>query len=150
MRQAVPHRGSLWSSYTAGVPTDGAGAQHHYYCSVKDPQTVLRERMREVAQARVRYGYRRVHVLLKREDWRVRRNRVYRLYADELLQLRSKRPKRRKMVVLRCERCVPIRPDEVWIRGRSTGQWYPPQLRTRHLGSGRRSRPWHLPRQAVA
>lgn len=38
----------------------------HYYRSVKDPQTALRQRMREIAQTRVRYGYRQVHVLLKR------------------------------------------------------------------------------------
>lgn len=86
----------------------------HYYRSVKDPQTALRQRMREIAQTRVRCGYRRVHVLLKREGWRVSRNRVYRLYAEEQLQLRLKLPKRRKMVVSRCERCVPVRPNEVW------------------------------------
>ncbi|MET3823590.1 putative transposase [Burkholderia sp. PvR073] len=70
--------------------------------------------MREIAQTRVRYGYRRVHALLKREGWRVNRNRVYRLYAEEQLQLRSKLPKRSKMVVSRRERCVPVRPNEVW------------------------------------
>lgn len=85
-----------------------------YYRSVKDPQTVLRQRMREIAQVRVRYGYRRLHVMLKREGWRISRNRVYRLYAEEQLQLRSKLPRRRKMVVSRRERCVPKRPDEVW------------------------------------
>lgn len=63
---------------------------------------------------RVRYGYRRVHVLLKREGWQVNRNRVYRLYAQEQLQLRSKLPKRRKMVVFRRERYTTIRPNEVW------------------------------------
>jgi hypothetical protein len=55
-----------------------------------------------------------VHVLLKREGWRVSRNRVYRLYAEEQLQLRSKLPKCRKMVVSRRERCVPVRPNDVW------------------------------------
>ncbi len=70
--------------------------------------------MREIAQTRVRYGYRGVHVLLKREGWRVSRNRVYRLYAEELLQLRSKLPKRRKMAVSRRQRCVPVRPNGVW------------------------------------
>jgi len=86
----------------------------HYYRSVKDPQTALRQRMREIARTRVRYGYRRVHVLLKREGWRVSRNRVYRIYAEEQLQLRSKLPRRRKMVVSRRERCVPTRSNEVW------------------------------------
>ncbi|BBP98361.1 putative transposase [Burkholderia sp. SFA1] len=103
-----------------GLPTQRAcrlakqARSTHYYRSVKDPQAALRQRMREIAQTRVRYGYRRVHVLLKREGWRVSRNRVYQLYAEEQLQLRSKQPKRRKMVVSRRERCVPIRPNEVW------------------------------------
>jgi len=38
-----------------------------YYQSVKDPKQALRGRMREIAHTRVRYGYRRIHVLLKRE-----------------------------------------------------------------------------------
>ncbi len=103
-----------------GLPTQRAcrlvkqARSTHYYRSVKNPQTALRQRMREIAQTRVRYGYRRVHVLLKREGWRVSRNRVYRLYAEEQLQLRSKLPRRRKMVVSRRERCVPTRPNEVW------------------------------------
>ena len=86
----------------------------HYYRSVKDPQTALRQRMREIAHTRLRYGYRRIHVLLRREGWQVSRNRVYRLYADEQLQLRSKLPRRRKMVVSRRQRCVPTRPNEAW------------------------------------
>jgi putative transposase len=47
-----------------------------YYRSVKDPRHDLRARMRELAQVRIRYGYRRIHVLLKRDGWRVtdRRN----------------------------------------------------------------------------
>jgi putative transposase len=114
-RQAVTY---IMDHY--GLPTQracrlmGQARSTHYYRSVKDPQTALRQRMREIAQARVRYGYRRVHMLLKPEDWRVSRNRVYRLYADEQLQLRSELPRRRKMVVSRRERCVPVRPDEVW------------------------------------
>ena len=75
-----------------------------YYCSIKDPRQDLRNRMRELAHARVRYGYRRVHVLLKREGWSLGKNQAYRLYCEEQLQLRSKLPKRRKMVVARRER----------------------------------------------
>ena len=43
----------------------------HYYRSRKDPRTALRHRMRELAQVRIRYGYRRLHVLLRREGWPV-------------------------------------------------------------------------------
>jgi putative transposase len=72
-----------------------------YYQSVKDPKQALRGRMREIAQTRVRYGYRRIHVLLKREGWQLGKNQAYRLYSEEQLQLRSKLPRRRKMVVTR-------------------------------------------------
>ena len=71
-----------------------------YYRSVKDPRHDLRSRMREIARTRVRYGYRRIHVLLKRDGWQLGRNQMYRLYREEQLQLRSKLPKRRKMVGL--------------------------------------------------
>lgn len=82
-----------------GLPTQRAcrlvkqARSTRYYRSVKEPQTALRQRMREIAQTRVRYGYRRVHVLLKRDSWRASRNRVYRLDAEEELQSRSKLPK---------------------------------------------------------
>lgn len=85
-----------------------------YYRSVKDPQLALRGRMHEIARTRVRFGYRRIHVLLRREGWRLGRNQAYRLYTQEALQLRSKLPKRRKMAVTRRERFEPRRPNEAW------------------------------------
>jgi putative transposase len=85
-----------------------------YYRSVKDPQPELRLRMREIAQSRVRYGYRRIHVLLRREGFRLGKNQAYRLYCEEGLQLRSKLPKRRKMAVTRRERYVPRRTNQAW------------------------------------
>lgn len=86
----------------------------HYYRSRKDPRTTLRSRMRELAQVRIRYGYRRLQVLLRREGWPIGKNLVYRLYTEESLQLRCKRPRRRKMVVTRRERYVPERPNQAW------------------------------------
>ena len=84
------------------------------YRSVKDPQLALRLRMRELAQSRVRYGYRRIHVLLRREGFRLGKNQAYRLYCEESLQLRSKLPRRRKMVVRRRDRYVPRRTNQAW------------------------------------
>ena len=54
-------------------------------------------RIREIAQTRVRYGYRMIRVLLNREGWKVGKDLVYRLYKEEGLGLR-KRPagKRRR------------------------------------------------------
>jgi putative transposase len=85
-----------------------------YYQSVKDPKRALRGRMREIAQTRVRYGYRRIHVLLKREGWQLGKNQMYRLYSEEQLQLRSKLSKRRKMVVTRQAKIKPTKPNEAW------------------------------------
>jgi putative transposase len=48
--------------------------------------------MRELAQARVRFGYRRLRVLLLREGWEVGKERFYRVYTEEGLALRRKRP----------------------------------------------------------
>ena len=70
--------------------------------------------MRDIAATRVRYGYRQIHVLLRREGWTLSRNAVWRLYREEGLALRSKRPRRRKMVVQREARCMPTGPNEVW------------------------------------
>jgi putative transposase len=85
-----------------------------YYKSCKDPRTALRARMRELAQVRMRYGYRRLHVLLRREGWNFGRELAYRLYTEESLNVRTTRPRRRKMVVARRERYIPLRSNQAW------------------------------------
>jgi putative transposase len=85
-----------------------------WYRSRKDPRLALRARMREIAHIRVRYGYRRIQVLLRREGWRAGKTLIYRVYREERLQLRSKLPKRRKMVVTRRDVYVPKRPNQAW------------------------------------
>jgi transposase InsO family protein len=50
----------------------------------------VRRRLRELASVRVRFGYRRLTVLLKREGWRVNAKRIYRLYGLEGLEVRTK------------------------------------------------------------
>ena len=54
----------------------------------------LRARIREIAMSRPRYGYRRVHVLLRREGWEVNSKRVLRLYREEGLSIRTKRKRK--------------------------------------------------------
>jgi len=78
------------------------------------PQAVLNKRIKEIAETRVRYGYRRIHVLLRREGWRVNAKRVWRLYREMGLQLRAKTPKRRVKAKLREGRSGAIGPNDVW------------------------------------
>ncbi|MBN8999002.1 MAG: transposase [Rhizobiales bacterium] len=52
------------------------------YTSRRGDQAALRKRIKEICETRVRYGYRRVHVLLKREGWEVNPKRIYRLYKE--------------------------------------------------------------------
>ena len=65
------------------------------YRSQAEDQTPLRVRLRDLAAARVRYGYRRLHILLRREGWKVNHKRVDRLYREEGLGIRVKRKKKR-------------------------------------------------------
>jgi len=60
----------------------------YHYRSRRAGQAQLTERIKEIAATRVRYGYRRIHVLLRRDGWRVNAKRVYRLYREMGLQLR--------------------------------------------------------------
>jgi putative transposase len=82
--------------------------------SKRDPRLAIRQRMHEIVRTRVRYGYRRVLTMLRRDGWAIGKKLVYRLYCEEGLVLRSKRPKRRKMAVHREARCQPKRPNEAW------------------------------------
>jgi putative transposase len=84
------------------------------YESRADPQTALRMRLRELAMARVGYGYRRLHVLLWREGWRVNHKRVYRLYRDEGLGMRKRTPRRRKACIKRELRPQAAEKNECW------------------------------------
>ncbi len=64
----------------------------HRYESIRQERADLRMRLRDLAATRVRYGYRRLHTLLRREGWTVGHKLVYRLYVEEHLQMRTKTP----------------------------------------------------------
>src|SRR4029079_4772207 len=83
------------------------------YRSRKDPQEPLRRRLRELAATHVRYGYRRLTMLLRREGWKVNAKRVYRLYDEENLKVRSverKKISRRQRIPQSCA----VRPNDCW------------------------------------
>ena len=86
----------------------------YHYRSRRTGQAVLMKRIKEIAETRVRYGYRRIHVLLRREGWEVNAKRVCRLYREMGLQLRNKSPKRRVKAKLREDRAAATAPNQVW------------------------------------
>lgn len=86
----------------------------YYYQSCRDPLPALRGRLRELAHTRVRFGYRRLLILLKREGWEVGKKRLYRIYCEEGLGLKRKRPWRHVSAVHRAERRPADRANDVW------------------------------------
>ena len=77
-------------------------------------------RLRELAGSRVRYGYRRLTVLLKREGWEVNAKRIYRLYTEEGLIVRTQKRKERAQRQ-RIAQGQAVRPNQsgAWISLRS-------------------------------
>lgn len=73
----------------------------------------LRERMIAIARERRRFGYRRLHVLLKREGHVVNHKKLFRLYREEKLTVR-KRGGRKRAIGTRAPMLVPIMPNERW------------------------------------
>ena len=67
------------------------------YQATRAPDTELRERLRALAQERRRFGYRRLHVLLRREGNAVNRKRIQRLYREEKLTVHRRGGRKRAM-----------------------------------------------------
>jgi len=87
----------------------------YYYKSTTSALNVApAARIKEIATVRVRYGYPRIHVLLRREGFDVNRKRVYRLYAHQGLNLRAKIPYRKRAAVPRAERIIAPKPNNIW------------------------------------
>ena len=84
------------------------------YRSRRPGQAALEARIREICETRVRYGYRRVHVQLRREGWEINHKKVHRIYTELGMQLRNKSPKRRVKAKLREDRAEAGGSNEVW------------------------------------
>jgi putative transposase len=83
------------------------------YRSCRPPDTALRARMRELANERRRFGYRRLFILLRREGEPSGLNRIRRLYREEGLSVRRRRG-RRKAVGTRVPILVEAKPNARW------------------------------------
>lgn len=85
-----------------------------YYRSHRRDDSVLRMRMKEIASTRVRYGFWRIFILLHREGFTDNHKRVYRIYREEGLNLRTKRPRRNRAGAHRLDRVDNSSINKVW------------------------------------
>lgn len=77
-------------------------------------QSGLEQKIKEICETRVRFGYRRVHVFLRREGWMINQKKTRRIYSELGIQLRNKTPKRRVKAKLREDRQDAVASNETW------------------------------------
>jgi putative transposase len=110
--------GDLMGRYGVGVTKACAvvmiSRSLYRYESCRRDSGALVMRIHEIAHTRVHYGYRRVHVMLRREGYRDNHKRVYRLYREQGLSLRHKRPKRNKSAQRRQPKAVAQAVNDIW------------------------------------
>ena len=113
-REAVAHLKALFGlSERRACRIAGADRKMVRYQSQRAPDTALRGRLRDLANERRRFGYRRLFVLLRREGEPSGINRIYRLYSEEGLTVR-KRKARRKALGTRAPILVEARANARW------------------------------------
>src|SRR4051794_33379062 len=83
------------------------------YQTIRVDDGVLRQRMRAIAHERRRFGYRRLHVLLKREGYVINHKKLFRLYREERLTVR-RRGGRKRAIGTRAPMTVPVLPNDRW------------------------------------
>jgi transposase InsO family protein len=83
------------------------------YRSTRDDDAALREKLRDLANQRRRFGYRRLHILLRREGVMINRKKTQRLYREEGLAVRRRRS-RRRAVGTRAPAPVLALPNQRW------------------------------------
>jgi putative transposase len=128
-----PHFASLWQMVGPAAKREGVahlqatrGLSERRACSIvnadrkmiryrscRPPDTELRTHLRELANERKRFGYRRLFILLRQQGEPSGINRIYRLYREEGLTVRKRRA-RRRAVGARAPILVEARPNARW------------------------------------
>ncbi|ARW12134.1 Insertion element IS407 uncharacterized 31.7 kDa protein (plasmid) [Acetobacter ascendens] len=113
-RQAVDHiRGVLALSERRACALVGLGRRVARYISTRADDVVLRQRLRELAGQRRRFGYRRLSYLLAREGLTPNHKKLFRLYQEEGLKVRH-RGGRKRALGTRSPMTVPQEPGQRW------------------------------------
>jgi putative transposase len=84
-----------------------------YEAVTREANEELRDKLRELALVRRRFGYRRLHALLQRAGYELSHKRVYRLYVEEQLWVR-KRSRKRRLALPRSVMLARTQVNEVW------------------------------------
>lgn len=86
-----------------------------YYvpCKTRD-DSLIKLRMREIAEMRVRYGFWRIYTVMRREGFTDNHKRMHRIYCEEGLNLRSKRPRRSRASAHRMDRIELLGMNQSW------------------------------------
>jgi len=92
----------------------GLSRSYFYYQPHPRDDRAERARIREIAEVRVRYGMWRVHTLMRREGWGINHKKTHRIYCEEGLNLRRKRPRRNVSGAHRMERVEASGINECW------------------------------------
>lgn len=85
----------------------------HYESKAHTENEHLQARLVELAGERRRFGYRRLHALIRREGIQANHKRIYRLYSDAGLAVR-RRKKRHGVAIERQALELPVSPNQVW------------------------------------
>lgn len=113
-RDAVAHlRETFEVSQRRACDTIGCDRSSIRYHSVRPDDDVARARLRELAAIRRRFGYRRLHILLRREGLGMNHKKLRRLYAEERLQVR-RRGGRKRALGTRAPITLPQGPNQRW------------------------------------
>jgi putative transposase len=114
MRESVAHLQAVFAmSERRACRIVRADRKAVRYRSRRAPDIALRARLRNLAETRRRFGYRRLFVLLRREGERAGKSRIYRLYREEGLTVRKRRA-RRRVVGTRAPILVEARVNARW------------------------------------
>jgi putative transposase len=113
-RDAVAHlRASFGMSERRACQVLGCCRMTMRYQVTRVDDGVLRERMKAIAHERRRFGYRRLHVLLRREGHLVNHKRLFRMYREEKLTVRRRGGRKRAMGT-RAPMLIPVAPNDRW------------------------------------
>ena len=123
MREAVAHLQACHGmSERRACRVIDADRKSVRYRSTRDDDADLREKLRELANQRRRFGYRRLHILLRREGVMINRKKTQRIYQEEGLAVRQRRSRRRAVGTSACSGAGAAEPAlEPRLRSRPDG-----------------------------